>query len=85
MYFVYVLQNPEGILYKGQTDDLKKRIVQHNTNDDFPSYTKGKGPWILVYKEEFLTRKEAVAREKFLKSGRGRNYLKKVIEKGRDL
>lgn len=76
MYFVYVLQNSKGVLYKGQTDNLSKRIEQHNANDGFPSYTNKRGPWKLVYSESFLTRKEAKERENFFKSGQGRVFLK---------
>ena len=79
MYFAYVLQNPKGLLYKGQTDDLDKRISQHNTNDGFKAFTKKRGPWVLVYQEEFLTREEAREREKFLKSGKGREFLKEKL------
>jgi putative endonuclease len=75
MYFVYILKNPKGVLYKGQTDDLEKRIKQHNDPvDSFPSFTKKRGPWTLVYKEKYPTRDEARQRERFLKSGKGRDF-----------
>ncbi|MBI3816434.1 GIY-YIG nuclease family protein [Candidatus Peregrinibacteria bacterium] len=79
MYCAYVLQNPGGILYKGHTDDLQKRIEQHNAEDGFHSYTKHRGPWTVVYTEEFPTRKEAMMREKFFKTGKGRGFLKRII------
>jgi putative endonuclease len=79
MFYSYVLINPQGILYKGSTDNVGKRVEQHN-NNGFKSYTANKGPWKLVYKEEFKTRKEAEAREKFYKTGKGREFLKNHIK-----
>ncbi|PIR96778.1 MAG: hypothetical protein COT91_04735 [Candidatus Doudnabacteria bacterium CG10_big_fil_rev_8_21_14_0_10_41_10] len=79
MYYVYIIQNPKGILYKGSTDSVANRLWQYNSGE-FPSYTKNKGSWELVYKELFATRKEAEAREKSLKTGKGRKFLKEVIK-----
>tara|TARA_Y100000310_G_scaffold284055_1_gene306476 strand:+ start:585 stop:806 length:222 start_codon:yes stop_codon:yes gene_type:complete len=59
MYYVYVLRNPKGILYKGYTSDLDKRLKQHNANDGFSSYTRKRGPWKLVHKEEYVNENEA--------------------------
>lgn len=80
MYYVYVLRNPLGILYKGQTNDLQKRVSQHNEDDNFHSFTKHRGPWTLVYFEKYKTRAAAKERERFLKSGKGREFLSKVVE-----
>jgi putative endonuclease len=79
MFYAYVLQNTKGILYKGYTIDLQKRISQHNTNDGFPSYTGKRGPWKLVYSEECITSAKAKQREKFFKSGKGRDFLKEQL------
>lgn len=75
-YYAYVLKNPAGILYKGSTNNLQKRIYEHNAG--VSRYTKGKGPWELCYAEQFETRSEAQKRELFFKSGKGRNFLKEV-------
>ena len=76
-YWVYVLQNEiTGKLYKGQTVDLEKRIERYNTHE-FGSmrYTyKQKGSWRLIYSEKYTTRSEAMKREKFFKSGQGREW-----------
>ena len=77
MYFVYVLRNPEGRRYVGQTEDLKRRLMDHQTG--LGHYTKNRGPWELVYSEEYETRSEAMNREKFLKTGRGRVVLKSLL------
>ena len=83
MFTVYVLRNEvSGKIYIGQTNNFEKRIKQHNDeNFDERAYTSlNKGKWLLVYKEEFSTRKEAMIREKQLKSSRGRNFIKKTIK-----
>ena len=79
MYWVYVLRNKKGVLYTGFTSDLKKRIKKHTVIDGFNSYTQKRGPWKLVYSEQLRTEKEARIREKFLKSGQGRQWLKKTL------
>ena len=79
-YFVYVLESEiDGRLYKGQTTDISKRINEHNAGQT--KSTKGYRPWKLVYFEKFETIKEAVLREKYLKSGIGREYLKALLKK----
>ncbi|WP_298754853.1 GIY-YIG nuclease family protein [uncultured Psychroserpens sp.] len=78
MYYVYVLRSKvDGRLYKGMTMRLDNRIKEHNLGKT--KSTKGYLPWVLVYQEVFNTRREARLREKFLKSGQGRDYLKKVL------
>ncbi len=79
MYYVYVLKNSKGIFYKGHTNDLERRIQEHNSRDSV-SFTKVRGPWALVYKEKFETRGEAMRREKFLKSGKGRSLLNDLMQ-----
>ncbi|WP_373709516.1 GIY-YIG nuclease family protein [Kaistella sp.] len=77
-YFVYVLKSQkDGRLYKGQTSDLNERVKQHNSGKT--KSTKGFMPWELVYFETFQTREEAVLREKYLKTGSGREFLKKIL------
>jgi predicted GIY-YIG superfamily endonuclease len=54
MFWVYILQNPDGKLYIGQTDDLQRRLLQHND----PAHTltrttkRFRGPWKVIYAEE---------------------------------
>jgi putative endonuclease len=62
---------------------LEKRLERHNSHE-FGSmrYTyKQKGPWRLIYSEEHATRSEAMQREKFLKSGQGREWIRDNILK----
>ena len=79
-YFVYILESEiDGRLYKGQTSDLDKRLQEHNSGKT--KSTKGYIPWKLVHFEKFGTIEEAVLREKFLKTGSGREFLKKLLQK----
>jgi putative endonuclease len=81
MFWVYVIRNPEGRIYIGQTDRLAWRLHQHN--DPVHTLTRTtkrlKGPWVLVYSEQAPSRAAALAREKSLKSGQGRAWLKKQL------
>ena len=77
MVLVYVLRSKRtGFLYKGITNDIERRLEEHNDNRN--KGTRGNGPWELVYFEEFLTRTEARKREIYFKSGAGREYLRKL-------
>ena len=78
MYFVYVLRNQgTGRHYTGYCVDPVQRLGQHNAG--VTKSTKNRGPWELVYQEAFGTRSEAMRRERFLKSGKGREELKRLI------
>lgn len=74
-YFVYVLRsiNFEGN-YFGFTRCVKKRLRQHNSGKT--KSTKPYLPWELVLVEEFEIKEDALTREKFLKTGQGRAYMK---------
>jgi putative endonuclease len=77
MYYAYILKSTvDGTLYKGNTGDLKERLEQHNAGKS--AYTSRKGPWILVYSEEFETRAQALQREKYFKSAAGRRFIAKL-------
>ncbi|MFZ9587707.1 MAG: GIY-YIG nuclease family protein [Crocinitomicaceae bacterium] len=81
MYFVYVLYSEKAnCKYTGYTEDLTRRLNEHN-QEILGKFTKGKGPWILIYHEEFATRKEALLREKELKTGKGRDFIKRKTGK----
>ena len=83
MFTVYVLQSKSSSrIYIGQTENLEKRLRQHNDKDfDKRSYTKLSGKeWEVVYKEGYKTRGEAINREKYLKSHHGRDYIRGQIE-----
>ena len=78
MFYVYVLKSlSSGNLYTGQTSNLINRINAHNSG--LSPYTKGRGPWVLIYSEEFISRGGAIKREKILKTGKGREFLKNKL------
>ena len=77
MYYVYVLKSlKDGKLYIGSTDDISRRIAEHNRGKNIS--TKWRRPFKLIYFEEFRERKEARWREyKFKKS---HDILKRAME-----
>ena len=76
-YFVYVLECEDGSIYKGVTSNLNKRINDHLAGTG-AEWTKTHRPIALIHYEEFKSEKEAVEREKYLKSGVGREWLKEL-------
>ena len=79
MYYTYIVKSlSRNTLYVGNSENPEKRLESEH-NKGRVKYTKGRAPWVLVYKEKFYTRTEAVRQERFLKTGRGREYLKKFL------
>src|SRR5262245_37376298 len=60
--------------YIGFSTDLKRRLSEHKRGVSFA--TKSRGPWKLIYYEGYTDREDAEGREKFLKSGAGRRFLR---------
>ena len=78
MFYVYVIRSvSSGKHYIGQTNNIRRRLDEHNFGKG--RYTNNRGPWKVVYKEQFDTRSEAMRREKFLKSGKGRELMKGIL------
>lgn len=78
MFAMYIIQSiKNGRYYIGSTDDLDKRLIRHNSG--YSKYTKNKGPFKVVYKEEFGTRSEAKKREYYLKSLKSKKAIEKLI------
>ncbi len=78
MYYVYVIESQvDKRLYKGLTKDLNVRLSEHNQGKN--KSTKPYKPWKLVYFETFETLMKAREREKYFKSGIGREFLKNEI------
>jgi putative endonuclease len=75
MHFVYVLRSEQKkYLYVGLTNNLERRISQHQNGRE--QTTSPYRPFELVYTEKYPTRAEARKREKQLKSGQGKEWLK---------
>jgi putative endonuclease len=78
VWSVYVLLSlKNGRLCTGSTNDLERRLQEHNRGKN--RYAKHAGPFELVYTEDYRTRLEARQRERFLKSGQGRALLKREL------
>lgn len=63
----------------GYSDDLRKRFKEHNENKS--TYTKNRGPFNLIYYEACFNEQDARSREKYLKSGMGKRYLKNRLKR----
>ncbi len=76
--YVYILKSlKDKKFYIGCTNDLKRRIREHNAGYSFA--TKTRIPLELVYYEAYPHRKDAEVREQFFKTGWGRQYLQKAL------
>jgi putative endonuclease len=79
MFYTYVLLSlVDNKLYIGWTNDLKNRLMEHNLGK--VNSTKTRIPLKLIYYEACLDEKSAILREKQLKSGFGRAYLKRRLK-----
>lgn len=81
MFTTYILQSEsDGKHYIGSTSDVDRRMTEHNKGHS--KYTKNRGPFKLVYKEEYKTLSEARKREYYLKSLKSRVVIENLIEQG---
>jgi len=79
MFCVYVLENlDDKSWYIGYSADLKRRVERHN-NGTGARTTKRRRNWSLIYYEGYKNKEDALGRERFLKSGSGRRYLKRQL------
>ena len=80
MFYTYVLKSKkDGKLYTGYTNNLQKRFKEHVEGKSL--YTKGRGPFELIYYEACLDESDAKVRELYLKSGRGKRYIKDRLKR----
>ena len=78
-YFAYVLESKrDKSWYIGFSTNIKDRLQVHNSGKNVS--TKSKRPWKIIYFEGYLDKRDALGREKFLKSGSGHTYLKKQLK-----
>ena len=80
IFYVYMLKSKgvKPVTYVGYTNNLKKRISLHNAGKG-AKFTRGR-KWMLIYKEKFKSKKEAISREYYIKKNRS---LRKKIEKNK--
>jgi len=80
MFWVYILFSEKiKKTYVGYTSNLEARLKSHNAlgQKDWASKYR---PWLLIHYEVFESKSEAMVREKFLKTGKGRIWIKQLIE-----
>jgi putative endonuclease len=78
--YVYLLECMlDKSWYIGFTEDLRQRVCDHNSGKGCRT-TKIKKSWRLIYYEAYRNKSDALGREKFLKGGSGRKYLKKQLK-----
>ena len=68
-YFVYVLRNAAGTTYTGIAKDVDARLDAHNAGSG-AKFTRGRGPWTVVYSEGPLPHGDALRREAAIKRDR---------------
>ncbi len=81
VYYLYVLQSEStGSYYVGYTKDLEERLERHQQGRS--PFTKLRGPYKIVYVEEYGSRSEAAKREKEIKAKKSGPYIQQLISKG---
>ena len=79
MHYVYILlSKKDDKLYIGYTNNLKERMEKHNAGK--VQSTKNRTPFSLIYYEAYLDESDARTKEKFFKTGWGRNYINKNLK-----
>src|SRR5208282_268363 len=82
MYCLYILQSEaSGRYYVGQTKELSTRLAYHNAN--YSKSLKNRGPWKLVYSENYSTRAEAMQRERQIKAWKDRTMIARLVSASR--
>ena len=79
MWYVYVLYSLLGKKsYVGYTTDVERRLYEHNVSEQ-KGFTLRFRPWTLIRVEPYSMKSDAIKRERFLKTGHGREELKIYI------
>ncbi len=79
-YCVYIIRSVgDRKYYTGITNDLRRRLQEHNIGKSSTPSTKNRGPFVLIHTEDGLTLQEARRRETYLKSGVGREWRNKFL------
>jgi putative endonuclease len=79
VYTVYILYSPTiDRYYIGHTDNIERRLHEHNTGQTRFTSIRGK-PWNLLYSELYETRSLAMSREKEIKAKKSRKYIEWLI------
>lgn len=80
MFYTYVMRSKkDSKWYTGVTNNLRKRFKEHNENRVVS--TKNRGSFEVIYYEACINEQDARAREKYLKSGMGKRYIKNRLKR----
>ena len=78
MFYIYILYSvSRDRHYVGYTSNVDERVVEHNAGAT--NYTRSGKPWILVYKEQYELKSEAMKREREIKMKKSRKYIEYLI------
>jgi putative endonuclease len=79
MYYVYILRSEKDTkLYIGYTSDLKERLKNHNYGETIS--TKHRRPLKLIFYEAYLSKQDALRRERYFKTTKGKSTLKQMLK-----
>ena len=79
MFSVYILFSTKlNRYYVGYTNNMQRRISEHNRKKG--KYTDAGIPWVVVYSEQFQTRRAAMGREAFIKSKKSVDFIESLIK-----
>ncbi|MBI1749590.1 MAG: GIY-YIG nuclease family protein [Acidobacteria bacterium] len=86
-YFLYALRSAKSKQYYiGSTENLDTRFAQHKGILENPSrWTRGRGPWELIFSRLYATRAQAVKAERFLKRMKSRRFIERLLRGERNL
>jgi len=84
---VYILRSESTqMFYVGASEETAVRLLQHNEIVPNPSrWTRGRGPWRLVYTRRFDSKREALQAERFIKRMKSRAFIEKLVSREYDL
>ncbi len=78
-YYVYILRSlKDGLFYIGLTNDLKRRLGEHNRGENIS--TSKRKPLELIFYEAYLNKKDAERRESYFKTTKGKTTLKQMLK-----
>jgi len=84
-YHVYILKNPRGQFYIGQTNDLQTRMANHNRTDKISGkFTRKNGSWALVWCEQHFDRSSATRCSREIKSWKSAVLIHRRLLRDRD-
>jgi len=84
-YYVYILKCVDGSYYTGVTNNIEKRLIEHNSDDSVTSYTSKRKPVELVYFQQFNDINQAIELEKQIKGWSRRKKEALINENWEDL